>query len=79
MLGCAALLCFRAECRLDKSLTIGQMQGKFQLVLMPTAGHAIQVGRVRGRQYSLMSTHHRRMQPYACGSGHNCTCCLQRH
>eukprot|EP00775_Hariotina_reticulata_P011607 gene11607-11751_t len=28
--------------RLDKSLTIGQMQGKFQLVLMPTAGHAIQ-------------------------------------
>jgi protein phosphatase methylesterase 1 len=23
-------------------LTIGQMQGKFQLVLMPTAGHAIQ-------------------------------------
>lgn len=30
--------------RLDKSLTIGQMQGKFQLVLMPTAGHAIQVG-----------------------------------
>jgi protein phosphatase methylesterase 1 len=32
------------ECRLDKSLTIGQMQGKFQLVLMPTAGHAIQVG-----------------------------------
>ncbi|KAF6253011.1 hypothetical protein COO60DRAFT_476829 [Scenedesmus sp. NREL 46B-D3] len=28
--------------RLDKSLTIGQMQGKFQLVLMPAAGHAIQ-------------------------------------
>lgn len=28
--------------RLDKDLTIGQMQGKFQLVLMPTAGHAIQ-------------------------------------
>ncbi|KAF8069435.1 protein phosphatase methylesterase 1 [Scenedesmus sp. PABB004] len=28
--------------RLDRSLTIGQMQGKFQLVLMPTAGHAIQ-------------------------------------
>mmetsp|Transcript_17840 Transcript_17840/g.38383 ORF Transcript_17840/g.38383 Transcript_17840/m.38383 type:complete len:374 (+) Transcript_17840:102-1223(+) len=27
--------------RLDKSLTIGQMQGKFQLVLMPMAGHAI--------------------------------------
>lgn len=28
--------------RLDKVLTIGQMQGKFQLVLLPTAGHAIQ-------------------------------------
>ncbi len=28
-------------CRLDKVLTIGQMQGKFQLILMPTAGHAI--------------------------------------
>jgi len=28
--------------RLDKPLTIGQMQGKFQLVLLPTAGHAIQ-------------------------------------
>jgi protein phosphatase methylesterase 1 len=28
--------------RLDKTLTIGQMQGKFQLVLMPAAGHAIQ-------------------------------------
>eukprot|EP00879_Flechtneria_rotunda_P013479 GHRR01014073.1.p2 GENE.GHRR01014073.1~~GHRR01014073.1.p2 ORF type:complete len:169 (+),score=36.07 GHRR01014073.1:1978-2484(+) len=28
--------------RLDKSLTIGQMQGKFQLLLMPMAGHAIQ-------------------------------------
>jgi hypothetical protein len=24
--------------RLDKALTIGQMQGRFQLVLMPTAG-----------------------------------------
>jgi hypothetical protein len=28
--------------RLDKVLTIGQMQGRFQLVLLPTAGHAIQ-------------------------------------
>ena len=28
--------------RLDRELTIGQMQGKFQLVLMPKAGHAIQ-------------------------------------
>lgn len=32
-----------ARRRLDKVLTIGQMQGKFQLVLMPAAGHAIQV------------------------------------
>jgi protein phosphatase methylesterase 1 len=28
--------------RLDKALSIGQMQGKFQLSLMPSAGHAIQ-------------------------------------
>mmetsp|Transcript_11780 Transcript_11780/g.30869 ORF Transcript_11780/g.30869 Transcript_11780/m.30869 type:complete len:85 (-) Transcript_11780:668-922(-) len=27
--------------RLDKPLTIGQMQGKFQLVLLPMAGHAV--------------------------------------
>lgn len=33
----------RSPARLDKELTIGQMQGRFQLVLMPTAGHAIQV------------------------------------
>lgn len=37
------VMCITVERRLDKSLTIGQMQGKFQLVLMPTAGHAIQV------------------------------------
>ena len=28
--------------RLDKELTIGQMQGKFQLSMMPNSGHAIQ-------------------------------------
>lgn len=27
--------------RLDKSLTIAQMQGKFQMVLVPNAGHAV--------------------------------------
>jgi protein phosphatase methylesterase 1 len=27
--------------RLDKSLTIAQMQGKFQIVLVPNSGHAI--------------------------------------
>ncbi|DBA69992.1 TPA: hypothetical protein ACH3X2_012343 [Trebouxia sp. C0005] len=27
--------------RLDRSLTVGQMQGKFQLVLLPQAGHAV--------------------------------------
>lgn len=44
LLCCSALSAVCAvTCRLDKSLTIGQMQGKFQLVLMPTAGHAIQV------------------------------------
>jgi len=28
--------------RLDKTLTIGQMQGKFQLEVLPQAGHVIQ-------------------------------------
>lgn len=28
--------------RLDKALTIGQMQGKFQLELIPQVGHVIQ-------------------------------------
>ena len=28
--------------RLDKSLTIAQMQGKFQMVLVPNSGHAVQ-------------------------------------
>jgi protein phosphatase methylesterase 1 len=27
--------------RLDKALTVGQMQGKFQLHVMPQSGHAI--------------------------------------
>lgn len=27
--------------RLDRQLTIGQMQGRFQLVLLPQAGHAV--------------------------------------
>ena len=27
--------------RLDKDLTIGQMQGKFQMQILPQAGHAI--------------------------------------
>lgn len=27
--------------RLDRVLTVGQMQGKFQLVLLPQAGHAV--------------------------------------
>lgn len=38
--------------RLDRELTIGQMQGKFQLVLLPTAGHAIQED-----EPSQLSTH----------------------
>eukprot|EP00210_Caulerpa_lentillifera_P001643 g1579.t1 len=35
------LLCLAGTDRLDKTLTVGQMQGKFQLALLPTAGHAI--------------------------------------
>lgn len=35
------MLCLAGTDRLDKDLTVGQMQGKFQLVLLPTSGHAI--------------------------------------
>ncbi|KAG2499014.1 hypothetical protein HYH03_003200 [Edaphochlamys debaryana] len=40
-LTCPKALILAGTDRLDRSLTIGQMQGKFQLILMPTAGHAI--------------------------------------
>jgi len=36
------LLILAGTDRLDKDLTIGQMQGKFQLVLLPACGHVIQ-------------------------------------
>jgi len=38
----ARLLILAGTDRLDKPLTIGQMQGKFQLKLMPNCGHLIQ-------------------------------------
>jgi len=41
-LGAPKLLILAGTDRLDRALTIGQMQGRFQLVLMPAAGHAIQ-------------------------------------
>lgn len=41
-LPCPKMLLLAGTDRLDRELTIGQMQGKFQLVLMPKAGHAIQ-------------------------------------
>ncbi|GFR43760.1 hypothetical protein Agub_g4872 [Astrephomene gubernaculifera] len=40
-LSCPKALVLAGTDRLDRALTIGQMQGKFQLILMPTAGHAI--------------------------------------
>ncbi|GLC37763.1 hypothetical protein PLESTB_001474300 [Pleodorina starrii] len=40
-LSCPKALLLAGTDRLDRALTIGQMQGKFQLILMPTAGHAI--------------------------------------
>ncbi|GIL46545.1 hypothetical protein Vafri_3510 [Volvox africanus] len=40
-LPCPKALLLAGTDRLDRILTIGQMQGKFQLILMPTAGHAI--------------------------------------
>lgn len=36
------LLILAGTDRLDKTLTIGQMQGKFQLVVLPSVGHTIQ-------------------------------------
>jgi len=41
-LKCPKILMLAGTDRLDKDLTIGQMQGKFQLKLLPVAGHAIQ-------------------------------------
>jgi len=35
------LLLLAGADRLDKVLTIGQMQGKFQMILNPAAGHAV--------------------------------------
>lgn len=40
---CPKMLLLAGTDRLDKVLTIGQMQGKFQLAVLPMAGHAIQV------------------------------------
>jgi protein phosphatase methylesterase 1 len=37
----AKLLILAGTDRLDKELTIAQMQGKFQLALLPACGHAI--------------------------------------
>jgi protein phosphatase methylesterase 1 len=40
--GAAKLLLLAGTDRLDKSLMIGQMQGKFQLVVLPAVGHTVQ-------------------------------------
>ena len=39
---CAKLLILAGTDRLDKTLMVGQMQGKFQLVVVPEAGHFVQ-------------------------------------
>lgn len=38
----ARLLALAGTDRLDKELMIGQMQGKFQLIVVPGTGHMIQ-------------------------------------
>ena len=38
---CAKLLVLAGHDRLDDALTVAQMQGKFQAVLFPNAGHAV--------------------------------------
>lgn len=40
--GTAKLLLLAGTDRLDKPLIIGQMQGKFQLIIFPDAGHFLQ-------------------------------------
>lgn len=45
---CPKMLLLAGTDRLDKVLTIGQMQGKFQLAVLPMAGHAIQVRQRHG-------------------------------
>ena len=42
-LGCTVpkLLLLAGVDRLDKDLTIGQMQGKFQMQVLPQSGHAV--------------------------------------
>jgi len=39
---CAKLLILAGTDRLDKELTIAQMQGKFQMVVLPACGHTVQ-------------------------------------
>ncbi|CAG9464918.1 unnamed protein product [Pedinophyceae sp. YPF-701] len=39
---CPKVLVLAGTDRLDKTLMIGQMQGKFQMVVVPDAGHAVQ-------------------------------------
>lgn len=39
---CARLLLLAGTDRLDKELMIGQMQGKYQLVVLPDVGHSLQ-------------------------------------
>ena len=38
---CAKLLILAGTDRLDDALTVAQMQGKFQTVVFPNAGHAV--------------------------------------
>lgn len=45
--------------RLDRELTIGQMQGKFQLVVLPAAGHAVQEDEADKTAESLLQFLHR--------------------
>lgn len=41
-LSAAKLLVLVGTDRMDKTLTIGQMQGKFQMAVLPASGHAVQ-------------------------------------
>lgn len=57
---CAKLLILAGTDRLDTPLTIGQMQGKFQLALFPDAGHAVhedQPADVAGTVAGFLSRH----------------------
>ena len=62
---CPKLLILAGTDRLDKELMVAQMQGKFQLVLLPKSGHAVQEDQPRklAEAVATFATRHRLATP----------------